>query len=76
MPFNFLIQLAIGIALMGLSYIIAPRHTVWQSSREPQDFETPKAVAGEPVPVIFGTITLKSPNILWEGESITESYKK
>ena len=75
MPFflvPFLIQLAVSVALMTLAYIIAPKPK--QEKPEAQDLQEPKAEAGKPIPVVFGTKTVSGLNILWYGEKTTKKY--
>lgn len=33
-----------------------------------EDFDVPVAEAGRPIPVVFGTVTLTGPNVLWYGD--------
>lgn len=33
-----------------------------------QDFDVPVAEEGRPIPVVFGTVTLTGPNVLWYGD--------
>lgn len=40
-----------------------------------KDLENPTADAGRPIPVVFGTITVKGVNVLWFGEKSTRTYK-
>lgn len=32
------------------------------------DIEAPTAEPGRPIPVVFGTVLLKSPNVVWYGD--------
>ncbi len=32
------------------------------------DFDVPVAEEGRPIPVVFGTVTLTGPNVLWYGD--------
>lgn len=41
-----------------------------------QDLENPSADAGRPIPVVFGTITVKGLNVLWFGDKALKTYKK
>lgn len=68
----FLIQLAISVTLSVLAYIIAPKPK--QEKPEAQDLQEPKAEAGKPIPVVFGTKTVSGLNILWYGEKTTRKY--
>lgn len=36
------------------------------------DFKVPTAEAGRPVPVIFGTVMMKGPNVVWYGNLFTD----
>lgn len=39
------------------------------------DIDIPTAEPGRPIPVVFGTYLLKSPNIVWYGDLGTSSIK-
>ncbi len=71
---NFAIQLAVAVAIALIAYAFMPRpkSTTPDMSR---DLELPTAEAGRPVPVVFGTGTIKSPNCLWYGESSTSEIE-
>jgi hypothetical protein len=62
-PVPFLVQLAIGVALNILAYMLAPK------PKEPkppalQDFDAPTAEAGRPIPVIWGNLTITGLNVI------------
>jgi hypothetical protein len=38
------------------------------------DLEDPVAEAGKPIPVVFGTVTVKGLNILWSGNKWKANY--
>jgi hypothetical protein len=40
-----------------------------------KDLEDPTAEAGRPIPVVFGTITVKGLNVLWFGDKKHITYK-
>lgn len=63
-------QLLIGLALSIISYLIAPKPKAPQPP-ETRDMENPVAQAGMPIPVVFGSVTVKGLNILWWGEKRT-----
>lgn len=51
------------------SYVMSSQ--VASSTRSPstlEDFDVPTAEDGKQMPVIFGTVTLKSSNIVWYGD--------
>lgn len=66
---GWFVQLLIGLALNIVAYLLMPKPKADQPP-EAQDLEDPTAEAGRPVPVVFGTITVKGLNILWYGEKL------
>lgn len=69
----FLIQLVIAIAVAVIAYALTPKP---KTAKPPaaQDFQAPTADAGRPVPVVFGTLTVKGVNILYYGDVQTVEY--
>jgi hypothetical protein len=39
------------------------------------DFDVPTAEQGRPIPVVFGTITITGPNVIWYGGLRVEPIK-
>ncbi len=67
------IQLLIGLAIGVLGYILMPKP---KAPKPPaaQDMEAPTASAGRPMPVVFGTVTVKGGNLLYYTEQKTTEY--
>lgn len=67
MALPFLAQLAIGVALQILGYLLLPKP---KPEKPPtvDDLKDPTAEAGRPIPKVFGSMTIQSPNILWYGD--------
>jgi len=66
--------LLIALALQIVSYLLMPK----PKSPKPEaatDMEEPTADAGRAMPVIWGTITIKSPNCLWSGQKSKRTYQ-
>jgi hypothetical protein len=61
------IWLLVGLALSIVSYLIMPK-TQADKPQAASDLDDPTADSGRPVPVVFGTVTVKGLNILWYGE--------
>lgn len=40
-----------------------------------EDFQLPTAEPGRPIPVVFGTVTVKSPNVVWYGDLASRPVK-
>lgn len=64
---GLLASLLIGLVLNIVAYLIMPQP---KQEKPPAatDMENPTAEAGRPLPVPFGTITVKGGNLLWYGE--------
>lgn len=71
---NLLVQAAIAIAVMIVSYAIMPKPKQ-PKPQGVQDLEAPTASAGREMSVIFGTVTVRDPNVLWHGDKSTRTYK-
>ena len=66
-------QLAIGVGLMVLAYLIMPKPK--QQKPEIKDLENPTSDAGRPIPKVFGTKTVKGVNLLWYGDKNARTYE-
>lgn len=67
MALPFLAQLAIGIALNVIGYLLMPKP---KPPKPPavEDLENPTVEAGRPIPVVFGSVTITGLNIVWYGD--------
>ena len=64
----------ISLAIQIVAYIIMPKPKA-PKPEAAQDLQNPTAEAGRPIPVPFGTITVKGVNILWFGDKSIRTYK-
>ena len=69
---SFIIQIVISLVLMVAAYLLMPKPKT--ESTTAGDMENPTASAGSPIKVVFGTITIKDPNILWFGDKETNTF--
>lgn len=69
----WLIPVLVSVALSVASYIITPKPKAPKPAAA-QQADAPSADAGKPIPVVFGTITVNEPNVLWYGESTLRQY--
>ena len=74
MPFWWLVQLVVAVAFAVIAYSLAPKPKK-QKPQAVQDAEEPKAEAGIPIPVVWGTANIKSPNVLRVTNKGKRSYK-
>jgi hypothetical protein len=70
----FWIPFLIGLALSVIAYLLMPKPK--QAKPEAaKDMDNPVAEAGKPIPVVFGTMTVKGLNILWYGDKSINTYQ-
>lgn len=62
----FFLNLIIALVLMVISYLLTPQPKM--ETPAVKDMEGPTAEAGKPLPVVFGTMTVKGLNALWYGD--------
>jgi hypothetical protein len=63
------------VAAAVVCYYFAPQAPE-QKTPPVRDVEVPTAEAGKPLTVVFGTVLLKSPNIVWYGDLKYKAIKK
>lgn len=71
---NVWVQIAIMIISAILSYALAPK-PMEPPKPSLEDFDFPTAEEGRPIPVVFGTVWISGPNILWYGDLDTQAVK-
>lgn len=67
--------IALLIVSQVISYALAPK----PPSPVPAsiaDFDVPTAEEGRPIPVVFGTVTITGPNVIWYGDLGIEPIRK
>lgn len=57
-------SLIVSIVLAVVSYALQPRPKMPTPSAAATEMDNPTASAGSPLPVVFGTVTVKAPNFL------------
>jgi hypothetical protein len=70
----WIVQILVAVALLVVSYLLMPKPKVAKPEAA-KDLEGPTAEAGKPVPVVFGTVTVKGINCLWYGDKKTHEYQ-
>jgi hypothetical protein len=70
----WLVAALISLAISVISYVLMPQPKA-PKPESVKDLETPTAEAGREIPVVFGTMTIKSPNCLWFGEKRKATYE-
>jgi hypothetical protein len=75
MPFPLIAAIVAAVVAVALSVLLMPK----PKTPKPEavtDLDNPVAEAGKPLPVIFGTITVKGLNNLWFGDKSSRTYKR
>lgn len=70
----FWVLIVAAVASVAISYLLAPKIKK-PKPEEVKDLDDPSAEAGRPIPVVFGTMTVKGLNLLWYGEKGKRTYK-
>lgn len=68
------IVLVAAVASVAISLLLAPKIKT-PKPEAAKDLEDPTAEAGRPIPVVFGTVTVKGLNLLWFGDKSQRTYK-
>ena len=68
------VVVAIAVAVAAVALVLMPRPKPPKPDAM-KDLEDPTAEAGRPVPVVFGTITVKGLNVIWFGDKDSREYK-
>jgi len=71
----FWVQLILLVVSSIVSYALRPKPPVPKPAAL-EDFDIPVAEQGRPIPVVFGTILLTGPNVLWYGDLRTTPIKE
>ena len=68
----------VQLILLVVSYIVSAALAPKPPKPKPaalEDFDIPVAEQGRPVPVVFGTMLILGPNVLWYGDLSTTPIK-
>lgn len=70
----FWLIIGLAVASVALTLLLAPKPKT-PKPEAATDLDDPTAEAGRPIPVVFGTITVKGLNLLWFGEKSFNTFK-
>jgi len=75
MPLPFFVQALIVVALTAVLYLISPKPKM--DKLKPADkVDVPNTEIGKPLAVIFGTVMIRDPNVVWFGDLKIKAVKK
>lgn len=71
MPFPVVIQIGLAVGMLILSYLLTPKP---KGPKPPSvdELDEPSAEAGKPIPKVFGSMMLTSPNLLMYADKAIE----
>ncbi len=72
---EFFAYLAVLVISTAISYAMMPKPEAPKAA-ELGDFSAPTAEEGRPIPVVFGTVRITGPNVLWYGDLYSEPIIK
>lgn len=72
-PLTAMILMAIAMAL--LTFLLTPRPKLPKLQPE-KSIDVPETDVGRPLPVIFGTVIIRNPNVVWFGHLKIKRVKK
>lgn len=64
---GWFLPLLLAIVFNVIAYLLTPKPKKAKPEAA-KDMENPTADAGRPIPVVFGTVTVKGLNVLWFGD--------
>lgn len=70
----FVVQLIIFAVAIAASIALAPKPEKPRPASL-SDFDAPTAEEGRSIPVVFGTVVVKSPNVTWFGDHRSEKVR-
>ena len=77
MVWTFIARLVLGLVLSAVSYALSPRPRMeTPQAAALDDFSLPTAEEGRPIPVVFGTVLITGPNVVWAGDLSVEPIVK
>jgi hypothetical protein len=74
MVFPLLIELIFAVVMLVVSYALMPKPKQ-PKPEAAKEMDNPTAEAGREIPVLFGELTVKSPNCLWFGDKSMNEYQ-
>lgn len=77
MAFSYIALVAIQLVLFVASLLLAPKPKFEEARPRPLgDFQFPTATEARAVPVLWGTVDIKGPNVIWYGDLKVVKIKK
>ena len=72
---TFVFQLLLLVVSYFVSAALAPKPPKPKPAAL-EDFDIPVAEQGRPIPVVFGTVLLRGPNVVWAGDLKVDPIRK
>lgn len=70
----FFVSLLVALAINIIAYALMPKPKT-PKPEAAKALDDPTAEAGKPISWVFGSMTIKDPNVLWFGDKSIKTYK-
>jgi hypothetical protein len=71
----FFLVVLLVVALVAVVVAMQPQKSQDSAPASLKDFTVPTAEKGKPIPVVFGTVLVQSPNVVWYGDLYYKAIK-
>lgn len=75
MPYQFIVAIVMMVISMAMSYYSAKRMNKGNNNSSPANLDIPTAEEGANIPVVFGTVLIKNPQVTDYFDPKTEEIK-
>lgn len=72
---NFFVQLLVMVVTNLIMAALAPKPPTPKPAAL-SDVDVPTAEEGRPIPVVFGSVLITGPNVVWYGDLVADPIKK
>jgi hypothetical protein len=72
---EYVVMFVIAGAMAALSYLLAPKAKP-PPTQPPAEMQRPESREGEPIPVVFGRVLIRDPNVVWFGDASTRPIRE
>lgn len=72
----WVVAMIVSFVMSVAAYMLTPKAKMSSANQSPQTVDVPTVDAGRSIPVVFGKVRVKSPNLLWMGGQRSEEIQR